>query len=350
MCMNRVFFGLLLFVPLTLALYATGASAVLLFFLAGVAIVPLAKYIGEATEELTLYTSTAMGGFLNATFGNATEIIIGIAALNAGLIEVIKASITGSILGDLLFVLGASIFFGGLKRERQHFNSTAAKASYSSMLLAVTALVVPAIFLITAPSVGDLTLDRVSIIASVLLIVAYLASLLFSLRTHRHLYLAETARFEPRWSKTKSILVLACATVALAGMSEILVGSIEPIVQSLGWTQLFIGVIFIAIIGNAAEHVSAVTVALRDKMDLSIQITTGSAAQIAMFVMPALVLISFLFPTHMHLVFNSFELVCMVFAVFVVGSIIEDGESTWLEGLQLLVAYAIIAIAFFFHP
>jgi len=348
--MEKFFRALLLAIPLSFALAAVHAPAWAVFFSSALAIVPLAKYIGEATEELAARSGNALGGLLNVTFGNVTELIIGLVALNAGLIDVVKASITGSIIGNLLLVLGMAIFFGGLRRERQRFNSTAAKVSVSTLLLVMTALAVPAIFLFTSPGVTARTVENVSVIGALFLLAAYLATLIFSLRTHTHLYIEEAAKYEPRWSRQKSLWVLLGATLGVAVFSEILVGSIEPLMASLGWTQLFIGVIFVAIIGNAAEHSSAITVALRDKMDLSLQIATGSATQIAMFVTPVLVLASLLFLKPMNLIFDTFELACMLFSVFVVNAIIEDGESNWLEGFQLLIAYGIMAVAFFFHP
>ena len=350
--MNKFFLGLLIFVPVTLCAFFLQASPLILFILSALAIIPLAKYIGEATEELTIYTGPAIGGLLNATFGNATELIIGILALNAGLIEVVKASITGSILGNLLLVLGTAIFFGGRKLEKQTFNITAAKASSSTLLLAIVALVVPAVFLQTSPGVGFNIVEQLSVVVSVLMIIAYIASLFFSLHTHKHLYSQDVAVEEvpAKWSKSKSIFILLIATIFVAIMSEILVGAIEPIVVTFGWTELFIGVIFVAIIGNAAEHVSAITVAVKNKMDLALQVSIGSATQIAMFVAPALVLVSLFLKQQMSLVFSTFELVALVFSVFVVNSIIDDGESNWFEGIQLLVAYVIIAVAFFFHP
>lgn len=347
--MDKLFFGLLIFVPITVAAHFLGASPAIVFFLSAIAIVPLAKYIGEATEELAGRTSPAIGGLLNATFGNATELIIGLFALQAGLVEVVKASLTGSIIGNILLVLGMAIFFGGLGREKQVFNARAAKAAGSTLLLAVIALVIPAIFVITSP--GELPhLGLLSVVVSVIMIGAYAAQLLFMLRTHKHLYAEEVEKYEPKWSVKKSVIILLATTVAVAWMSEILVGSIEPLVEAWGWTELFIGVIFIAIIGNAAEHFSAITVAMKNRMDLSIQISVGSAIQIAMFAAPVLVLVSYLFPTHMDLVFNTFELAAIIFSVFIANAVAEDGESNWFEGLQLLAAYAIIAVAFFFHP
>jgi Ca2+:H+ antiporter len=347
--MNKFFFGLLLFVPIAVIAKAVGVQQAYVFFLAALAIVPLAKYIGEATEELAGHTNPAFGGFLNATFGNSTELIISLFALRAGLVEVVKASITGSILGNLLFVLGMAIFFGGLKHKKQTFSATAAKAAGSTLLLAVIALVIPAIFALTSANAYLGTPDTLSIIVAAIMICAYVANLVFTLRTHKHLYDTEVDKYEPKWSLKKSATILFLATLAVAWMSEILVGAIEPLVATWGWSELFVGVILIAIIGNAAEHASAVTVALKNRMDLALQVSIGSAIQIVMFVAPALVLVSLFFPMHMQLVFNTFELVAIIFAVFIANSVAEDGESNWFEGLQLLAAYAIMAVAFFLH-
>jgi len=349
--LNKFFNVLLIFIPITIVAHLLNLPAIFVFILSAISIIPLAKYIGEATEELTVYTGPALGGFLNATFGNATELIIGIFALQAGLTEVVKASLTGSILGNLLLVLGTAIFFGGVKRPKQTFNGTAAKASASTLLLAVIALVIPAIFFQTSKiSATGGVIEKLSILIAVIMIISYLASLVFSLFTHKHLYTEDVGKYEAKWSIKKSIIILLISTVAVAFMSEILVGSIEPLVASFGWTELFIGVIFVAIIGNAAEHTSAITMAIKGKMDLALQVSIGSATQIAMFVAPALVLISLFFPTNMSLVFNTFELVAIIFSVFIVNAIIEDGECNWFEGVQLVMAYIIIAVAFFFHP
>jgi Ca2+:H+ antiporter len=348
--MDKFFKSLLVFVPVAGVGYFLHLSPISLFILSALAIVPLAKFIGEATEELSVYTGPALGGLLNATFGNATELIIGILALHAGLSEVVKASITGSIIGNLLLVLGTAILCGGWKKEKQTFNATAAKAGGSVLLLTVVALVIPAIFVQTAPGVSPFIIEKLSVVVSILLIIAYGANLLFSLHTHKHLYAEDVGEIEAKWSKTKSILILFISTIAVAAMSEILVGSIEPLVASLGWSELFIGVVFVAIIGNAAEHTSAITMAIKNKMDLALAVSIGSATQIAMFVAPLLVLVSLFFQEKMSLVFNMFELVAIILSVFIVNSIIEDGESSWFEGLQLLMAYLIMAVAFFFHP
>ncbi len=346
--MNKIFLIMLLFVPIAIIGNYAGLSPILTFFLSALAVIPLAKYIGEATDELAIRTGPALGGLLNATFGNATELIIGLIAIRSGLLEVVKASITGSIIGNLLLVLGTAMIAGGSRNKIQSFNKTAALASASTLLLAVIALVIPAIFVQTGATNAHL-IEELSVFVSIFLVIAYMAGLLFSLRTHKHLYVEEVGEYEARWSKTRSLTVLIVATAFVGWVSEILVGSIEPLVEVLGWTQLFIGVIFVAIIGNAAEHTSAIVMALKNKMDLALQISIGSATQIAMFVAPILVFSSLFLGKPMSLIFNTFELVAIVLSVFITNLIVEDGESNWLEGLQLLMAYAIMAVAFFFH-
>lgn len=346
--LNKLFFYLLLFIPVTIILTWFALPPVWLFFLSALGIIPLAKFLGQATEELSTHTGSALGGLLNATFGNATELIIGIFALRAGLVEVVKASITGSIIGNLLLVLGVAMVAGGSYYKKQKFNRTAVLASASSLLLATIALTIPAIFFQTTTSAQNVT-EELSIFVAVFMIIAYFASLWFALFTHRHLYTEEVGKHEPQWSVGKSLLVLAGATIFIAWLSEILVGSITPIVETFGWSQLFIGVIFVAIIGNAAEHASAVLMAVKNRMDLALQIAIGSATQIAMFVAPILVLVSLLFVHQMNLIFSTFELIAIVLSVLISNFVVADGESNWLEGLQLLMAYAIIAVGFFFY-
>ncbi len=350
--MNRIFAVLLLLTPLAVVAEYLGWSPLAIFLISAVAIIPIAKYIGDATEELAARAGPAVGGLLNATFGNATELIIGLFALQAGLVEVVKASITGSIIGNLLFVLGTAMLVGGWGRERQHFNATGAKAQGSMLLLATTALVIPAIFVFTADGGSDVTVEYLSIFVAALMILGYFASLLFTLHTHKHLFLyqEEERVTAPHWSLTKSLVVLFFATIGAAVVSEILVGAIRPLIEIFGWTELFIGVIVVAIVGNAAEHLSAITAAKKGRMDLALQISIGSASQIVMFVAPVLVLVSLFFVQPMNLIFNLFEIIAIIFAVFVTNSVIEDGESTWFEGSQLLIAYVIMAVAFFFHP
>jgi Ca2+:H+ antiporter len=347
--LDRIFYSLFVFVPVAIIASFLHASPQIIFILTALAIIPLAKMIGEATEEAAYHTGAAVGSLLNVTFGNATELIIGIFALQAGLIDVVKASIVGSILSNLLLVLGFAMLFGGYGRVQQKFNATAAKAAGTTLLLSMVALVVPALFVQTHPS-GPLRADEMlSVSVSGLLIIAYIAGLFFSLRTHQHLYVQDVGKFEPKWSLVTAATVLIASTLVVAYMSEILVGSIQPLVQEFGWSQIFIGVIVLAIIGNAAEHASAVLVATRDKMDLALQIAIGSATQIGMFVAPVLVLLSLFFARPMNLIFDFFELAALILSVLVVNSVVEDGESNWLEGMQLIIAYLIIAAAFFLH-
>jgi Ca2+:H+ antiporter len=348
--LNKIFLGLLIFVPVTIIAEFLHIPLLVVFFLAAIGIVPLAKYIGEATEELAVYTGPALGGLLNATFGNATELLIGVFAIKEGLVEVVKASITGSIVGNLLLVTGVAMLAGGARHKKQEFNRTGVMAAAATLLLAAIALIMPAIFLQTAPSIGNKIIGELSIFVSIFMLIVYFASLFFMLYTHKHLYTEEVGKYEAKWSKAKSILILLLAIVMVAWMSEILVGAIEPVVAAFGWTELFIGVIFVAIIGNAAEHTSAIITAMKNRMDLSLQVSIGSATQIAMFAAPFLVLISLFFKTQMSLIFNTFELIAIVLSVLIVNLVVDDGESNWLEGLQLLTAYAIMAVAFFFHP
>ncbi len=348
--MDKLFLGLLIFVPIAIAAHAAHVSDTIVFFVSTLAIIPLAKYIGQSVEELASHTSPAIGGLLSSTFGTAPELIIAFFALRAGLVEVVKASLTGSIIGNLLRVLGLSILAGGWGKERQTFNRTGVLASGSTLFIALIALVMPAIFLATSPGIPAVVVDHMSDLVAIALLLVYGAMLFFSLNTHRHLYVEEIAHYEAKWSMERSIVTLIGATLAVAWISEILVGSIEPLVATLGWSQLFVGVIFIAIIGNAAENFSAITVARKGRMDLSFQIAIGSATQIALVVAPILVLSSVFFAQPMDLVFNTFELVAMVLSVLVVNIIVVDGETNWFEGVQLLAAYVIMGIAFFFHP
>jgi Ca2+:H+ antiporter len=350
--------------PLNLLMLAAPAAllgrflhwpALLIFALSCLAIVPLAKWMGTATEELAHHLGPGPGGLLNATFGNAAELIIAIFALNAGLVDVVKASLTGSIIGNILFVLGLALFLGGLRRDKQEFNRTAAGVNAAQMTLAVIGLFMPAAFyytLRTPDARARLDLEgNLSLVVAGLLILSYVAGLIFSLRTHRHLYSAEeeVVMHGEVWSIRKALGVLVAATVGVAVMAEVLVHSLEEAVHVLGWSELFIGVILIPVVGNAAEHLTAVTVAMKNKMDLSLGIAVGSSTQIALFVAPLLVFLSLLFGEQMNLLFNPFELVAIGLAVLIVNVISLDGESNWFEGLQLLIAYAIGAIAFFFH-
>ena len=359
---------LLIFVPITVVLeYVAHASPTILFFASAVAIIPLAGLMGKSTEMLSERVGAGLGGLLNATFGNAAELIIAIFALRAGLTDLVKASLTGSIIGNVLLVFGLSSLLGGLKFDRQTFNRTAANLGATLLLLSAVALVVPAVFhLIDGPSNADL-LDAersLSLEISVVLIACYVLSLVFTLRTHGYLYAGhghsgegtivpddEPAAHPAPWSRGKSLGILIAAAAAVGWMSEILVGGAEEAAHSLGMNEVFVGVIIVALVGNAAEHSTAVMMALKNKMDLSIQIAIGSSLQIALFVAPLLVFLSYVIgPQPMDLLFTPMEIVAVAVSVFVVVQISDDGETHWMEGALLLAVYVILGLAFFNLP
>jgi len=345
---------LLIFVPVTIALEVLRADPLLVFISAGLAIIPLAGLLGRATEHLTSHVGAGIGALLNASLGNAAELIIALVALREGLHDVVKASLTGSILGNILLVLGVAMFAGGMKFERQKFNQTAAGMGASLLLLAAVSLIIPALFHFTAPDRGAVIEQRLSFIISCVLFMTYIASLLFTLKTHRHLFAGESHNAsdlgEQPWTKRTSIIVLTVVTCLVALMSEMLVGALEPASQQLGLTQIFVGVILVALIGNAAEHSTAVMVALKNKMDLAYGIAVGSSLQIALLVAPLLVFASYLFGAPLDLVFTPFEVAAVTISVLIVGFVAIDGESNWMEGVMLVGVYVILAIAFFFLP
>ena len=350
--LNKLYL-LLALVPLALALEWSHADPLAIFITSGLAIIPLAGLMGEATEKLTHHVGAGLGGLLNASFGNAAELIIAVMALRQGLHDVVKASITGSILGNILLVLGVAMVAGGLRYERQRFNRTAAGMGSSLLLLAAVGLIVPAIFHQTAAGRGDIIERELSLEIAIVLFGIYVLSLIFSLKTHRHLYLGEnpsTGEDDRPWRKQTAMIVLALATVATGIMSEVLVGALVPAAESLGMTQIFVGVILVALVGNAAEHSTAVLVARKNHMDLAFGIAVGSSLQIAMFVAPVLVFISYLFGTPLNLIFTPFEVAAVTLSVLIVGFIAMDGESHWMEGVMLVGVYLILAIAFFFLP
>lgn len=346
----------LILVPISLAFEFTHAPRLWLFVAASLAVIPLAGLIGDATEELSHRVGPVAGGLLNATFGNAPELIIALFALQAGLQEVVKASITGSIVGNILLVLGASMLAGGWGREKQRFNRTSAGASTSMLVLAVVALVMPAIFDLTV--FGNLdesspAIEQFSMLVAVVLMLTYLGSLVFSLKTHRELFSAAPETEEkgnPKLRLRDAAILLMSAAVVVAVEAELMVEAIHEATVALGMTEFFVGVIVVAIVGNAAEHSSAVMLAMKNKMDISVTIATGSSTQIALFVAPVLVFASFLFGQPMSLVFNSFEIAAIFLSVIVLAVVTLDGESNWFEGLQLLAVYLVLAIVFFFVP
>jgi Ca2+:H+ antiporter len=337
-----------------------GALAV--FACSALAIVPLAGLMGEATEQLASRLGAGVGGLLNATFGNAAELIIALVALKNGLYDVVKASLTGSIIGNILLVLGLSMVAGGMRRERQKFERSAAAASSTLLALAALALIVPAAFHFVAEgAVAHATLTParevrlehgLSLQIAIVLFTAYLLSLLFTLRTHRHLYTGAAAEHEHKPVQVRrAVLTLLVATVLVGWMSELLVGAVQETSHVLGLTEVFVGVIVVAVVGNAAEHSTAVMVAMKIHMVLALNIAIGSSIQIALFVAPVLVFASYAMPHGpMDLRFSALEVLAVVAAVGVVNLVAADGESNWLEGALLLAAYVVLGLAFFFLP
>jgi Ca2+:H+ antiporter len=351
------------FIPIAVALELAHASATIVFTASALGVIPTAALMGRATEELAARAGPGIGGLLNVTFGNAPELIIAFFALRAGLQEVVKASLVGSILGNILLVMGAAMLVGGLGRERQTFERTAANTQALMLMLATVALIMPAIFELVIG--GGLPgpreeqhrfpsdLEVMSFGVAVVLLGTYVAGLIFSLRTHRALFNPphedEEGEHGGGWSVRTAVIALAVAGVAVGVMSEILVGSIEEASEGIGLSPFFVSLIVVAIVGNAAEHWVAIYFATRDKMDLSVNIAIGSSAQIALFAAPVLVLLSFVVgPFPMALVFNGLELGAIVLAVLIANQVTHEGESTWFEGLQLLAVYAVLGLVFFF--
>jgi Ca2+:H+ antiporter len=346
---------LLLAAPASWIADATAPGSPWVFITAAVSLVPLAGLIGEGTEQLASRSGPAWGGFLNATFGNAAELIIALVALNNGHIALVKASISGSILGNLLLVLGLSFFVGGLGRKSQKFHRTAATNTAAMLFLAVVALVMPAVFdlsLYGTLEAHPKAIDRLSFWTALVLIGAYGGSLIYAFTSQRDLFRpgGESDHRGPRLSLAAAVGLLAIGTVLTTVQAEILVGAMAPALERFAFTELFVGVIVVALIGNAAEHYSAVTAARRDEMTLAVEISVGSSAQIALLVAPALVLYSFAIGRPMSLLFNAFEITAIALSVLATAFVVVDGESNWVEGLQLLSVYLILALAFYFVP
>ena len=362
--LDNVLALLLLFIPVAIVMrHGMGMDGTPVFVAAAISIIPLAGYMGRATERLAEHVGAGIGGLLNATFGNAAELIIAVLALRAGLHGVVKASLTGSIIGNILLVFGLSALAGGLKHPPiQRFNRTAASLGATMLVLSAIGLVIPAIFHALAGD-GHMVVERnLSLDISIVLMVTYVLSLVFSLRTHSHLYLGaahadesteahghEGTRGREDALKALGLLVLSAAAVGF--MSELLVGSLEQAAHELGMTEVFVGVILVALVGNAAEHSTAVLMALKNKMDLSVNIALGSSIQIALFVAPLLVFVSyFIGPQPMDLRFTGLEVVAVVMSVGIMALVSQDGESHWMEGVQLLAVYLMLGIAFYFLP
>jgi Ca2+:H+ antiporter len=346
---------LLVFVPIAIGLqYLAPELHLLIFFAAAIAILPLAAWMGHATEQLAERTGEGVGGLLNATFGNAAELIIALAALRAGLHDVVKASIAGSIIGNILLVLGAAMLAGGLRHKEQKYNPQGGRAQATMLTLAAIALVVPAAYSVIGGS-GAEGLGALSVSISVVLLAVYALFLVFALITHTAIFAGHVEHAEGEshtpWSAGKALGVLAVATAFVAWISEILVHVIEPTTADLGLSSVFVGVFVIAILGNAAEHATAITAAMKNRMDLSLSIAIGSSVQVALFVAPVLVLASLVIgPTPLDLVFSGALVLTVLLAVLITGQVAGDGRSDWLKGVQLLGVYVILGLAFFFVP
>ena len=348
---------LLVFLPLAVILRSYGAAGETWVFISScLSIIPLAGWMGRATEHLAERAGEGIGGLLNATFGNAAELIIAVMALRSGMLDIVKASLTGSIIGNILLVLGVALLSGGLRFKEQRFSASGARMQATMLTLAAIALIAPAAFHFLGDAEALKHEEALSAAISMVLLAAYGLSLLFSLRTHKHLFAGSSSKENPDpeevqdvWPLKVSLAVLVSATVLVAWMSEILVGSVEHAAAAMGMNQIFIGVIVVAVIGNAAEHSTAVLMALKNRMDLSIGIAIGSSIQVALFIAPLLVLLSFwIAPQPMNLVFTPSEVLAVAVAVVLSGQIAGDGESNWLEGSLLLAVYLILAVVFYF--
>ncbi len=344
---------LLLFAPVAIGLKHLAPEQYLLIFVtSSIAILPLAGLMGRATEELAERLGEGVGGLLNATFGNAAELIISLAALQAGLHDVVKASIAGSILGNILLVLGGAMLAGGLRHHEQHFNPAGARSQATMLMLAAIGLILPAGFQAAAGTTTQ-GLSKLSVSISVVLLITYLLYLVFALVTHSALFAGSHVPDERKVPTpvARSAAVLAAATAAIAWMSEILVGAIEPAAHELGLSNVFVGVFVVAILGNAAEHATAISAALKNRMDLSLSIAIGSSVQVALFVAPILVLVSlFLGPAPMNLAFPAGLVLIVLLSVLITAQVAGDGRSDWLKGTQLLAVYLVLAFTFFFLP
>jgi Ca2+:H+ antiporter len=348
MTLKKALYFLLIFAPIALIGQLVGMSPVLVFLFSALGVIPLAGLIGEATEELAARTGPRMGGLLNATLGNAAELIITIFAIRQGLMSLVLASITGSILGNLLLVLGMSALAGGIKNGVQTFNRRQAALNSTMVVLAVIALMIPSLFNV-AIAPDTIAETRFSEGVAAVMILIYVLSVWYTFR-EKDGPLEAVPGHTQHWSMRRALLTLAGATVAIAVMSEILVGAVEPVVHALGLTEFFIGIIIIPLIGNVAEHLVAVEVAIKNKMELSLSVSLGSSLQVALFVAPLLVFISLLFGHPLLLVFDTFELIALFAASLVAALVTLDGETNWLEGAQLLAVYLIIGLAFYFLP
>ena len=348
----KFLYTLLVFAPVAIAARFLGAAPIAVFVLSALAIIPLSAVLGAATESVAEHTSPAVGGVLSATMGNLAELIIAGLALHAGLIDLVKASITGSILGNLLLVLGVALLAGGLKYKAQKFSRHLAGSSSTVLLIAVFGLVVPALFHSLHPDPQRVATVRMSHYVAVLLIAGYAAWLAFSLWTHSSDFRGErggpAVTVAPKWSSREAVVILLLSAAAIGAVAELLVSATEEAVKALGLSQFFVGLILIPIIGNAAENSSAILMAMRNRMDLALGIAIGSSIQVALLIAPILVLLGMVFHQPMDLAFTTMEVASIALAVLVTSSVIRDAETNWLEGALLLLAYSVLGVAFFF--
>ncbi len=343
---------LLLAFPLALWAEWGAWGAVWVFVLSAVGVIPMAGYIGAATEALAVYTGPKIGGLLNATLGNAAELIITLVAINAGLLELVKASITGSILGNLLLVLGMAMVLGGARNGIQRFDRRQASNHAVLLTLAVLALVIPSIFSHSIGPEDSMPVEALSLGVAGVMLILYVLGLIFSLRASDSpmTYPAPESHHKPQYTRAQAIALLALATLGVVVLSELLVGAVEHVVANIGLSEFFLGIILIPVVGNVAEHLVAVQVAIRNQMDLSVEIAVSSSVQVALFVAPILVFVSLALGHPLTLIFNPFELIAVGAGVLVTGMVSGDGESNWLEGTALLAVYLILGLAFFMMP
>jgi Ca2+:H+ antiporter len=357
---NIISLGLLIFIPISIAAHYLEWGSLTVFITSGIAIVPLAIWLSTATEEVAIVTGSSIGALLNAVFGNATELIIALVALKEGLVDIVKASITGSIISNLLLAMGLAMLLGGLRYKEQDFQPVVARVNGSSMTLAAIAIILPTVVIETSSGLEPGAIKNLSVAAAVVLIVVYGLTLLFSLKTHSYLYDVGLVDLEtesqPESESTHKpnlwlwVGVLAAATLAVAYESELFVGQVEEATAGLGLTPLFTGVILLPLVGGAAEYVTAVRVAVKNNMDLSVSIAMGSSLLVALFMAPLLVIVGQAIGQPMDLDFNPFEAVAVALAVLIANLISLDGRSNWLEGTLLLATYTVLGLAFYFHP
>jgi Ca2+:H+ antiporter len=356
MSIKKIFsIGLLVFIPISIAAEYLHWGDLVVFVTSALAIVPLAIWLSTATEEVSIVTGPSIGGLLNAVFGNATELIIALVALRAGLLDIVKASITGTIVSNLLLAMGLSMFLGGLKFKEQEFKAIVSQVSGTSMTLATIAILLPTMAFYSSGESANFAIENLSIATAIVLIIIYVMTLIFSLKTHSYLYDVSLVDLDVEATGHKPDLriwltVLIASTLAVAYESEMFVGVVESATKGLGLTPLFTGVILLPLVGGAAEYVTAVGVAIKNNMDLSVSVAMGSSLLVALFMAPLLVLVGYAIGQPMDLHFNPFEIVAVGVAVVIANLIALDGRSNWLEGALLLSTYAILGAAFYFLP